>query len=311
VFNKDVVLDDALSHLDQVRGVLFAAANRGNEFFDAVSTQSIKFALARRGRDLSPAKALEELYLVGDVQSLGRGRWLPCTTSAVEVGQLFVVVSGMPTPMLSRVLGSTIFGSGVSRLAEHLPPDGRIGAQAFGWWCGAPNSTADWTTRILKTAKCEMDILSPVEYFNHWDRFVSHRWSQLLPRSAPSSGIVVAREKGPVGTLYYLCKVVNRKAVAYQEFSKDWNDVFRLGFGLRALAGNAATFKFRDIDTKNIELVVPKFLPSAERKVLRALGETRELEGTSQLLTRLPFAALHGVETMLRGLGLSNGVGHL
>jgi hypothetical protein len=68
VIDTDVVLGTDSSSLDQVRGVLFASSNHDHVSFDSVSTQSIKSALARRGRDGSPVDALNELYEVGDIQ---------------------------------------------------------------------------------------------------------------------------------------------------------------------------------------------------------------------------------------------------
>jgi hypothetical protein len=307
----DVALNADSSSLDQVRGVLFALSNGDDSFFETVSTQSIKFALARRGREGSPGDALEELYCVGDIQSLGRGRWLPCVTASVPVGQLFVILSGMPTRTLARVIKQPVFGGGSCRLVGELSPESGIGSHPFQWWCSAPGSTVEWTTQTLRVATFPLEVMSSIEYFNHWDRTVPYRWSHALPRSTPASCIVVAREKGPTGTLYFLCRVVNSKAASVQELSKDWNQAFRLGFGLRALLGNSATYVVRDVDGENYEVITPGFLPSPERKVLRALGQMQDLQGTSQILTRIPIAAWPQVDLMLRALGLSKGVGRL
>ena len=116
MIDTDVALGIDSSSLDQVRGVLFASSNHGDVFFDSVSTQSIRCALARRGRDGSPVNALNELYGIGDIQSLGRGRWLPSVTASVHIGQISVLISGMPTRLLSRVITKPIFGNGSCRL---------------------------------------------------------------------------------------------------------------------------------------------------------------------------------------------------
>ncbi len=305
----EVGLSTTSNGLDQVRGVLFALSNSESRFFESVSTQSIKFALIRRGREGSPGDALDELYCVGDIQSLGRGRWLPSITASVSVGQLFVILSGMPTRSLARIIKQPIFGGGSCRLVGEIRPETGIGSRPFQWWCGAPGSTVEWTTQALRASTFPLEVMSRLEYFNHWDRTVSYRWSHVLPRSTPASCIVVAREKSLTGTLYFLCRVVNSKASSVQELTTDWSQAFRLGFGLRALIGNSATYLVRGVDGENCEVVTPGFLPSPERKVLRALGQIQDLQETSQLLARIPVAAWPQVDLMLRALGLSKEVG--
>jgi hypothetical protein len=306
VNDTDVALGTDSSSLDQVRGVLFASSNHDDVFFDSVSTQSIKIALARRGRDGSPVDALNELYFVGDIQSLGRGHWLPCVTASVQIGQISVLLSGMPTRLLSRVITKPISGSGTCRLVGEPLSEAGIGSHQFQWWCGAPVSTVELTSQTLRSSTFPLEVTSRLEYFNHWDKSVSYRWSYALPRSAPSNGVVLAREKGPIGTLYFLSRVVSSKVAALQELSKDWNEAFRLGFGLRALIGNPATYAVQDGDGENCNVITPAFLPSPERKVLRALGPVIELQNTSQNVATIPVGAWPQVELMLRALGLSN-----
>jgi hypothetical protein len=307
--NKDVVQEIDASSLDQVRGVLFALSNRGGDFFEPSSTQAIRYALSRRGRDASPVEVLEELHDIGDAQRLGGGRWLPCTTASVEVGSLFVLLSGMPTGMLERAVAEPVYGHGSSRLVSSLPSHGVAGSHKFNWWSGCPESTLEWTKLFLAAARYPMRAVSNLEYFNHWQQSVSQRWTPSLPRSVPKSVTVVARNKGPIGTLYYLCRVEQSEAVAMQELSQDWNEAFRLGFGLRSLADNAAAFHVRSISDEESEVVVPKFLPSAERMVLRALGPLTELDATFHMTCRVPVGAMGKVEEMLQALGLSKGVG--
>jgi hypothetical protein len=311
VVDTDVALSTDSRSLDQVRGVLFSLSNTDDVFFDSVSTQSIKCALGRRGRDGSPVDALNELYCVGDIQSLGRGRWLPSVTASVQIGQISVLISGMPTRLLSRVITKPIFGSGSCRLVGEPLAEAGIGSHQFQWWCGAPASTEELTSRTLRDATFPLEVTSHLQYFNHWDKSVSHRWSYGLPRSVPSSSVVLAREKGPIGTLYFLSKVASSKVAALQELSKDWNQAFRLGFGLRALVNNPATYAVHDGDGENCKVITPAFLPSPERKVLRALGPVVELQGTSQIVTTIPVGARSQVELMLRALGLSNEVKRL
>lgn len=306
MIDTDVALGTDSRSLDQVRGVLFASSNHGDVFFDSVSTQSIRCALARRGRDGSPVNALNELYGIGDIQSLGRGRWLPSVTASVHIGQISVLISGMPTRLLSRVITKPIFGNGSCRLVGERLSEAGIGSHQFQWWCGAPASSVELTSQTLRAATFPLEATSHLQYFNHWDKSVSHRWSYALPRSAPPSGVVLAREKGPIGTLYFLGKVLNSTVVSLQELSNDWNQAFRVGFGLRALSGNPATYALRDSAGENCEVIAPAFLPSSERKVLRALGPVVELQNTSQNVATIPVGAWPQVELMLRSLGLSN-----
>lgn len=93
-----------------------------------------------------------------------------------------------------------------------------------------------------------------------------------------------------------------------QELSQNWNEAFRLGFGLRSLADNAPAFYVRSISDAVSEIVVPKFLPSAERMVMRALGPLQELDATSLMTSKLPFGVLGKVEGMLQSLGLTKRV---
>lgn len=306
MIDTDVVLGTDSNCLDQVRGVLFALSNHGEVFFDLVSTQSIRCALARRGRDSSPVNALNELYEVGDIQSLGRGRWLPSVTASVQIGQISVLISGMPTRLLSRVITKPIFGAGSCRLVGEPLSEPGIGSHQFQWWCGAPASSVELTSQTLRAATFPLEATSRLQYFNHWDKSVSHRWLYALPRSAPSSGVVLAKENGPISTLYFLGKVSNSMVVSLQELSNDWNQAFRVGFGLRALSGNPANYALRDCAGEYCEVIAPAFLPLSERKVLRALGPVVELQNTSKSVATIPVGAWPQVELMLRGLGLSN-----
>ena len=102
---------------------------------------------------------------------------------------------------------------------------------------------------------------------------------------------------------------MNATAVSLQELSSDWNQAFRVGFGLRALSGNPANYALRNGAGENCEVIVPAFLPSSEQKVLRALGPVVELQNTSQSVATIPVDAWPQVELMLRALGLSNEAG--
>jgi hypothetical protein len=308
--NKDVVQEIGALSLDEVRAVLFGLSNRSGDFFEPSSTQAIKFALSRRGRDASPVEALTELHDIGDAQKLSGGRWIPSTTASIQVGSVFVLSSGMPTVMLERAIAAPVFGDGSSRLVSSQPSQGVVGSHAFAWWSGCPESSLKWTEQILASAKYTMPVLPNFEYFNHWERSVSQRWTRSLPRSASKIGNAIAREKGPVGTLYYLCRIENSRAVATHELSRDWTEAFRLGFGLRFLAQNAATYHAINISAQKIEIMVPKYLPSAERMVLRALGPQQESDASFAMTCKIPVGSWGKIEEMLQALGLSNGVEH-
>ena len=289
--------------LDQVRGVLFSLANRGDPFFESVSTLAVKHALARRGRDIPPGPHLEELQTVRDIQKLRHGRWLPCDTGLVPVGDIFVALSGMPTQILASELGRSVFGDGSCRLIQAQSAD--YGVHSFAvWWCRAPESTREWTMNVARKATFRLDVNSRFAYFNHWDRSVSRRWSFGIPPSIPPSTIALAREKGAIGTLYFLCRIVKATFEGAEELSGNWSDAFRLGFGLRALADNSAYYLVRNSDAKNIEIRTPRFLPLQELMVMRALGIVQDLPNTSLKSTTIPAAAWSRVELMLRGLGL-------
>jgi hypothetical protein len=304
-----VDLEIGSANLDQVRGVLFALSNRGTAFFESVSTLAIRNALARRGRDGLPATLLEELHSVRDIQRLRHGRWVPCVTGLVAMGEIFVVLSGMPTPMVERALGTTPFGSGSSRLIRAAPSDIGAVSHQFSWWCRAPESTVDWTQNIVRGATFRLGIMPKLEYFNHWDRSVTHRWVYALPRSVPRQTIALAREKGPIGTVYYLCRIEDATVEGVEELPGDWNDAFRLGFGLRVLCGNSSFYSARFTEAQTCEILTPKYLPSEESMVLRALGVVQHLPNSSLVSSTLPMGAWPRVEMMLQSLGLSKGLG--
>jgi len=291
--NRDALSGTDAHFFDEVRRVLFALSNRGS--------------LARRGRDESPASALHELHLVGDIQSLDGGRWLPCASATVPLGDLFLVVSGMSTPMLSHAISTPVFGEGSGRLVSSLPPRGISGSHSFEWWSETPKSTRDWVRQKLDGARYSIAISSELEFFNHWQPLVSLRWTPSLPRSTPDRCTVVARQKGPIGTLYYLCAVEKAKPTGLEELSSDWNLAHRMGFGLSALSDNASTFSVTPGAHQHVEITLSKFVPSAERKVLRALGPLRESSDRWQMVSTIPTAALVKVEEMLMALGMSRG----
>jgi hypothetical protein len=223
----------------------------------------------------------------------------------VPVGDVFVALSGMPTQILARVMGHPVFGAGSCRLVQAMPTETNTGLHQFRWWCRAPESTVEWTLGIMRAATFRLGETSRREYFNHWDKSVTRRWSYALPPSIPPSTIVLAREKSPTGTLYYLCRIVNATIEGAQELSGDWNEAFRLGFGLRALANNSASYFVRISDSQNCEVIIPRFLPSQESMVMRALGIVLDLPNTSLISAMIPVGAWPRVVLMLQALGLS------
>jgi hypothetical protein len=310
VYLSDVRLAADHGRLDQLRGVLFALANRGETFFEPVSTLAIKHGLARRNVQLQPAALLDELHSVRDIQRLGHGFWLPCETSLVSIGDIVVALSGMPSEFLERELDCTLFGSGSCRLF-HRGSRSHSGARhlSLSSWCRAPESTPHWALETIRAACSSHQPLDVshlrLEYFNHWDPTVGRRWTARVPSSMPPDTETLARQTDPTGTLYYVCKFENARSRGVYELDGNSSQAMRLGFGLRALAENSASYDVVRIDPQSIELRLPSFMPSEERMVVRALGEINAIADTSFYTATLPLGAWSGVEALLIGLGLS------
>ena len=86
--------------------------------------------------------------------------------------------------------------------------------------------------------------------------------------------------------------------------SSGWNAASRIGFGLRALSSNSATYSVKTIEPNIVELIVPTYIPIEERTVLRAVGETRGIPDESRMSAVMPERVWPGIETMLANLGL-------
>jgi hypothetical protein len=293
--------------LDQIRGVLCALSNRGESFCSPVSTLSIRFALARRNRELAPADHLKLLYSIGDVQSLPGGYWLPVPTTLVPLGQSSaIVISGAPTQTLEGQLGTVVSAPGYSRQifrsSRHTTTHPH---RTFASWCRTPMDTVEWTKHYLDHATFASQFVDEgFETFDHWSRRTNVRWIDKERRASVPDGAILSRMRTHVGTLYALFKFRRSRPIAYVEI-EDRDTAWRLALGLRAIANSHAIFRVRRVSESKSTLSVTRFLPSEELTTLRALGTVQEEGATLSFTLHEPVVPT--TVQMLLSLGLKQG----
>lgn len=291
--------------LDQVRGVLYALANRSEAFYCPVSTLSIRCALERRNRSIAPADTLEALYSIGDVQRLTGGYWLPVITALVPLGSSAIVISGAPTQIVEEHLRTVVRSMGYSRIASHLTEAAAsLPQRTFLSWCGAPPITTVWVKQYITDAAFTRQFIDEgFECFNHWMKRTDTRWLDNHHRNSIPDGVVLARVRTPVGKLYLLCRFLGGRPISISEIGYQWSIAWRLALGLRALQHNPSKFQVRRDDVTTATIIVTRFLPSEELMVLHALGEVREYTAT-QIAITLDEATIAPTVQMLTSLGL-------
>lgn len=211
----------------------------------------------------------------------------------------------MPTSLLERQLQMRVQTPGASRLVELTEPTLlKIPSQSIASWVGAPISTEEWMQNILKTAKFGTPFgHDAFQMFNHWGNIRSSPWQPLDPQEVPDGSIVLAQHapsNGPYS--YYLLRIRTDEVTAMADLGGSI-DILRLKFGLRATAGNPATYHRSRPQNGAVDIRSP-IVPDEERRLLNALGPVEEQEQFGGLRAIVPSETADIVCGFLDALGL-------
>lgn len=293
--------------LDALRAILCAFSHRVGGSCTPVSIVSIQHELRRRNRNPQIAARLHEIAEVRDVQDVGRGFWLPVPTHAVRLNGASLVVSGLPNQELTRRFGVTPFGNGVSRVVRESAdgPQG-IPHSALREWIGAPASTADWTLLWIESTNRHAPFgLEGAELYLSWIERTPRRWGPMCDNIPNRDGTYMGRIRSTDSRpSYFLTRLVNRRATSLQEVPPDLDTILRLQFGLRTLHNCPNWYKTASSDSNSNETLELPLLPSAEARLLKAVGVVRSGVSGYGITAVIPEYATESVFSCVAALGL-------
>lgn len=267
------------SNVDVVRAFLHANANRYQDYAIPVSVTAITLELRRRQMPIPISESLQLLMLIRDVQSLGRGFWVPVPTHRISADGFDLIVSGLPNQELIRRYGFQYFGFGASRLiSSDCPRLSDVPFSAFREWLDAPPSTEIWTQSQISAMRFSEPLgLDSAEYFRHWPGVNGARWTPLANGGIRESGFVLARHRASTGqTNHYLLKIARKRIIAMSEQPHDSDFILRLQFGLRSIEGDQPVVRVAHMpETSTTKLRIPR-VPMAERRFLLSVGEVTD-----------------------------------
>lgn len=295
----------AIGELDALRAILSAFSQRVGESCTPVSIVSIQHELRRRNRNPELAARLCELAEVRDAQNLGRGFWLPVPTHLVRLDGASLVVSGLPNQELTRRFSIKPLSFGVSRvLREEIEISESLPHSDLREWVGAPESTAHWTRDFIATTKRHAPFgIDGADLYLSWINRAGRRWAPMCDNTPDRDGTYMARVHANDGRFsYFMMRFNQRKTTSLQEVPSDLDTILRLQFGLRSLHGNPNWFAPAS-GNLNSELQLP-LLPSAETRLLKAVGVVRTSASGYGLTVSLPEFATRSVLSCLAALGL-------
>jgi hypothetical protein len=297
----------ANGELDALRAILSAFSHRVGESCTPVSIVSIQHELRRRNRNPELVTRLREISEVRDVQDLGRGFWLPVPTHIVQLGAASLVVSGLPNQELTRRFGIKPFGFGVSRvLREETTMSEGLPHSALHEWIGAPEFTADWTRGWIESTKRHVPFgIDGAELYLSWVNRTARRWAPMCDNIPDRDGTYMCRVRAVDGrSSYFMLSFNRRKATSLQEVPSDLDTILRLQFGLRSLHGNPNWYKAPSGDLTSDKTVELPLLPSAEARLLKAVGVVQASASGYGLTVSLPEFVTSTVINCLAALGL-------
>jgi hypothetical protein len=297
---------NAIGELDALRAILSAFSHRVGDSCAPVSIVSIQHELRRRNRDPELAARLNEIAEVRDVQNLGRGFWLPVPTHLVRLGGASLVVSGLPNQELTRRFAIKPLSFGVSRvLREEIKISETLPQSDLHEWIGAPGSTADWTQDCIANTKRHVPFgIDAADLYLSWINRSGRRWAPMCDNAPDRDGTYMGRVRATDGRFsYFMLRFHKRKATSLQEVPSDLDTILRLQFGLRSLHGNPNWFESPSgSPDRTLELPV---LPSAEARLLKAVGLVRASASGYGLTVSFPEFATSSVFSCLAALGLA------
>jgi hypothetical protein len=283
-----MALEFKTADLEAARAMVSALSCRGNYHARPVSVIAIQSEFRKRARSLDVSSTLYPLMRVRDLQSLGRGFWLPVPTHLVVAKGFHIVVSGLATQELNRRHGLSPVIGGVSRLLlEESVSAIQLPVIALSRWLEAPSSTREWTQLQIASSNFAPPLsVDDMQIFRSWPAKSAHRWLGLRATDLPNSAIVMARHRGSTGqTNHYLLVVARRRVVAMAELPHDSDLALRLQFGLRQESGDGATFRTRFLDTDNKLLIEMPPIPSAETRFFESVGVVTSDPTTGRMIS--------------------------
>lgn len=257
-----------------VSSLCYVAPNQARE----IHTTTIKNAFSRASAKGGFKFGLAALQLVGEIQQLPNGYWIPTPVRAVPLDSTSIVVSSIPTHRLKHEIPG-IIKAGISRLAPESSAS-QLNSQSLANWLNLTVSdTEKWAEREITKLALELRptiSTRPIEYFqlgDHHQNGVSKahfRWTKIPGNELPiEHNLYLCREKiGLTGYIYSIVKLKSGRVIA--EAPVPYRPT-RLQYGIARLVGAPIVVGVKK-GINFIEISVSESLPLSEFRFLEAVS---------------------------------------
>lgn len=291
--------------LEALRALLSALANRSGTLAP-VSALTLQHELDRRLLPPSVRESLAQLRRIGDIETVGRGFYVPAPTRIIPFTDWGLVFSGLPVQELARLYGLQVVSPGDARLVRdpHVAPN--IPRCHLVSWLKAPRSTIEWAGRIIRATPLHAPHgWDDLEVFNVRKKQGALGWSRITTAHRKFPCIYLARNAQGDGRprTYYLLKVGRHDVEGLGDLHLRGSEIIRLQIALGALADEPFRYSIVSEESELSVLQLP-FLPDPEKLLLECIG-TLELDPRRRgVIARFPTYTQTDVMTLLCNLGL-------
>jgi len=290
--------------LEALRALLSAAANRSGSLAP-VSALALQHELDRRLLPPSVRESLALLHRIGDIETVGRGFYLPAPTRIVPFTAWGLVLSGLPVQELARLHGLQVVSPGIARLVRDPNAAANIPRCPRASWLRAPRSTIEWAERTIRAAPFQAPHgWEDLEVFNVRKKLGALGWSRITTAHRKFPCTHLARNPQGFGPrTYYFLKIGRRDVEGLGDLHLRGSEIIRLQIALGALADEPFRYSIVSEEGELLVLRLP-FLPDPEKLLLECIG-TLEVDPRGRgVVARIPSYTQTDVTALLCDLGL-------
>lgn len=223
--------------LEALRALLSALANRSGSLVP-VSALALRHELDRRILPPSVREPLAQLRRIGDIETVGRGFYLPAPTRIIPFTEWGLVLSGLPVQELARLHRLQVVSPGNARLVRDLNAAASIPRCSRETWLRTPRSTIEWAERTMRATPFHAPHgWEELEVFNVQRKHGALGWSRLTTANRKLPCTYLARNAQGFGPRsYYFLKMGRRDVEGLGDLHLRGSEIIRLQIALGALA---------------------------------------------------------------------------
>jgi len=290
--------------LEALRALLSALANRSGTL-TPVSALALQHELDRRILPSSVREPLAQLRRIGDIETVGRGFYLPAPTRIIPFTHWGLVLSGLPVQELARLHGLQVASPGNARLVRDPNAAGNIPRCPLVSWLRAPRSTIEWAEQTIRATPFHAPHgWEDLEVFNVRKKHGALGWSRIATAHRKSPCTYLARNpQGHGPRSYYFLKIGRRDVEGLGDLHLRGSEIIRLQIALGALADEPYRYSLVSEEGGLLVLQLP-FLPDQETLLLECIGTLEVDPRGVGVIARIPTYTQNDVMMLLYDLGL-------